>query len=258
MKKPKFQETTVKLNNDDRLYVYKSNELINKITSNLSALEFNILDYLISMIRPTDNIDQIYELKIADYCKINKLSLSGGNYENIRNAIQSIDRKEYYVVDYREEENINTKTRYRWLDFLFFDDVSGTVQVRFFPYLAPFLFKLKRNYTGYKYKYITKLNTRYSKQLYSIFRQYIYLIIQNDHKPYEVYWEIENLKELLAIKPEQFNPNSKFIDKVISPSIKKINENTDLDIDYNTVKKDNVRVSGVMFSVKIKQACLNE
>ena len=115
-----------------RLYkVVKANDLIRSTNYELSITEQKILNYVISMIKPTDTILPLFEFEIKEYCKIAGIDYdSGTNYANIKKSVKSLaDRSFWLSVD-------EGKTLlFRWVTNAIINEGSGTILIELNPIL---------------------------------------------------------------------------------------------------------------------------
>ena len=70
--------------------VIKSNDLIQKARFDLSVQEQKIILYLISKIKPEDDKLTIIKFTVKEFCSVCGINLSGKNYNDINNVIQTL------------------------------------------------------------------------------------------------------------------------------------------------------------------------
>ena len=132
-------------NNPNR-FVYMDNELTASL-GKLSHIEQKLFDYCVSLIKETDQIDDVYRIKVADILKAFKINKSGKNMNLVLNSF--IEMLNEYVFIWDGEEKI-----FRLYHF-FKDGVTVylpeecLVQFAFTDYMYPYLYSLKKNYTAY-------------------------------------------------------------------------------------------------------------
>lgn len=135
------------------------------------------------------------------------------------------------------DKDLKMRERFRWVDCVQYWDGDAKVTLSFSKKIIPYLTKLHRQFTSYELKQISGLKTAYSIRFYELLVQFI--------KTGERYITLEKLRDLLEIK----NEYARFFNlkmRVIEPSIKNINESTDLAVDWDVVKKGKV-ITGLMF-----------
>lgn len=109
-----------------------------------------------------------------------------------------------------------------------FEKYSGKVEVEFSKALMPYLLELKSKFTRYQIKNILYLKNKHSIRLYELLKQYE-VIRQRS-------FTVVTLKEILALE-NQYAVFSEFDRNVIRPSIREINKYTDINVDYEKLKK---------------------
>ena len=78
--------------------IVKSNDLIQKSRFDLTLSEQKIVLRLIQMIQPQDEEFKYYSFDIQEFCDICGIDrLSGGNYAYIKNTIQKLRDKSFYI-----------------------------------------------------------------------------------------------------------------------------------------------------------------
>lgn len=138
---------------------------------------------------------------------------------------------------------------------------TGSLTVKFNSDLTPLLLDIGKQYTILELDTIVKLKKTHSMRIYE-------LISKGHNKNHksgvwvETYRNIDDFKELLnlftetkgtkkkpSVKTYKYPRFGDFNTKVLSPSIKEINEKTDINITLGTIKKSN-KVVGITFDVK--------
>lgn len=134
---------------------------------------------------------------------------------------------------------LNMRERFRWVDGVKYWDGEAKVTLSFSNKVIPYLTKQHREFTTYQLKQISKLNTAYAIRFYELLIQFI----NTEEK--ERYISLEKLRTRLEIE----NQYKRFYDLkkyIIDPSIKDINEKTDLCVDWDVLKKGCV-ITGILF-----------
>ena len=210
------------INKDRNELVVKRNEVIRNTRYDLSVTEQKIIIYLISKIEKEDNDLKTIQFKITDYCKIVGLSNGGRIYELVKDSIQGIRNKSWWI-------NVDGKEKlFSWIDTATIDEKTGEVKVILSESLKPYLLNIKGNFTQYQLINILVLHSKYSIRLYEILKSYLW-----QHK-----WivKVDEFRNILGIE-DRYKDYTELKRNVIKPSIKEINKYTDLDIDFETEKK---------------------
>src|SRR5699024_6977927 len=121
---------------------------------------------------------------------------------------------------------------------------KGIIQFSFEPKLKPYLLQLKRTFTSYRLNNIMSLGSYYSIRFYEFFKKW-----ERTGK-----WRVslDHLKSLLGITEKCYEVYGKLKNRVIRTSMKELNEETDLNIEHEEVKKGR-QVVELIFKIKKKQ-----
>src|SRR5699024_7635742 len=121
---------------------------------------------------------------------------------------------------------------------------KGIIQFSFDPKLKPYLLQLKRTFTSYRLNNIMSLGSYYSIRFYEFFKKW-----ERTGK-----WRVslKHLKSLLGITQKSYEIYGNLKNRVIRPSIKELNEETDLMVELEEVKKGR-QVIELIFKIKRKQ-----
>lgn len=209
-------------------YVAEHNDLITKARHDLTVQELKVMDYVISMIKPSDTELHVINTSMNKIINVLDLKRSGGTYNQIAKNLASLRQKSVYI--YNEEEKSVTMTG--WLERAKVWE-EGQVEVRINPDFAPYLLELKENYTQHLLQDTVKLSSKYAILLYKLMRE--------ADKSYGQKIAIlagtpEEFKEWLGA-PESYAWKHLRVE-VIEKAIKQINERIDdMDLEMFTAKK---------------------
>lgn len=147
-------------------FVAEHNDLITKARHDLTATELKIMDFVISMIKPSDTEFHIIDTSLYRITKVLGMKRSGRTYAQVTNNLRDLRRKE--VLIYNEEEGSITMTG--WLERAKVWD-NGQVEIRINPDFAPYLLELKSNYTQHLLHDTVQLSSKYAILLYKLMRE---------------------------------------------------------------------------------------
>ena len=221
-----FNEEEIRL--QKRYYVVEHNDLITKARHDLTAPELKIMDYVISMIKPSDKEFNIINTSMYKLSNVLELTRSGRTYRRIAGNLSDLRQKSVYI--YNEEEKSVTMTG--WLERAKVWD-SGQIELRINPDFAPYLLELKENYTQHLLEDTVKLSSKYAILLYKLMRE--------ADKSYGSEIAIlsgtpEEFKELLGA-PKSYTFNS-LKTQILEVAIDQINERIDdMDLELFTAKR---------------------
>jgi plasmid replication initiation protein len=217
--------------------VVKSNELIES-KYNLNTIQQKVVLYAITKIdRNSEKINVVY-IDIKDY-----MELTDTTY-NVHSQIKKVAESLIQTIIYIKDEDYKDYVVTSWLASAKYISKYGKLKLEFSEELAPYLLKLKEKFTPYQLENILFLNGKHSIRMYELLKQY--------EKIGKREFEMDDFKDRLMIKG--YNKMSDLDKRVINPSIKEINEKTDILVTYTKVKKGKGdRVEKIRFKIKPKQ-----
>lgn len=200
--------------------VVKSNDLIQKSRYELNILQNKVMLYLISMIKPTDDITQVYTFLVNDFCQVCGLdSRHGKNVKNAKDAIQLLADKSVWIEKPNGEEIL-----LRWLNQVKLTDGKSRFEVTFHPDMMPYLYDLQERYTSYKLSNVLPMKSKYGVRLYELLKSYQHM---NTNTITFLMGELSD--RLGAQKYERY---ADFKRRVLDTAMEDINEYSDLDVEY--------------------------
>lgn len=142
-----------------------------------------------------------------------------------------------HVTDSRGRQTVDKQ---RWFSFIKYstDDASASIQVRFAPELIPYLYDFSDNFTKLDFKEVAKLDTPFAMRFYSYLSQF-----RRFHKYRKENGVIQTPEIQVETLKEQFGFAGKYEEfgvfrrDVLNPAIKKITQQTDLAVSFETVSK---------------------
>ena len=217
---------------DNRSYsIVKDNKLIQNVTRRkyeLSVLEQKVLCYILSKIKPAENITSVpeytYQFNIREFCKVCGIDFDNGkNYKNIKSALDRLADNSFWL-DYGEGE-----FRFQWIVTPDIKKGQGVIEVEIPKKVMPYLYNLSEKFTTYQFYNILALKSSYSIMLYELLKSYAW----QKH----IVLSIEDLRRYLGIGEEKYKEYKAFRRSVIERSIKEIEQYTDLRITFEPVRK---------------------
>jgi plasmid replication initiation protein len=200
--------------------VTKSNMLI-EANYKLGVVEQKIVLCLASNISPDDSDFKTYTLPIKEFAKL--LGLKGeSKYSDLRKITKEMMQK---VFEVRIDKKV---IQVSWLSYVAYNETEGTIDMRFDPFLRPYLLELKREFTSYKLENIVKLKSSYSIRIYELLKQY--------EKLHERTFNLDTLREILGV--DQIYPAyGNFKQRVLVPAQRELKRKTDISFQIEEVKK---------------------
>ena len=215
--------------------VTQSNKLIEaRHIKPLSAREQKIVLTMVSMIQPDDEDFKEYSISIKEFSEM--LGLKGhAKYEEIKEVALHLQEKTIFIPD--EDGFVTTN----WVAGQRYKNGEGVIKLSFSPYLKPYLLQLKSQFTSYKLSNILSLGSGYSIRLYELMKKWQHL----------GKWEspVDVIRDKLGAVTKSYSLYGNFKNKVLLPSIKELNEHTDLQISIKEIKRGR-GVVGIEFTIK--------
>ncbi|WP_075983660.1 replication initiation protein [Bacillus massilinigeriensis] len=199
--------------------VTKSNKLI-EANYKLGIIEQKIILSLASTIQPTDNDFKTYTLPVREFC--NLLGLTGApKYSELKRITKELMQKVFEIrID-------NKVIQVAWLSYVAYNETEGSIDLRFDPFLRPYLLELKKEFTSYRLENVVKLKSSYAIRLYELLKQY--------EKIKERTFSLSDLRKLLGVE-DIYPAYGNFKQRVIIPAQKELKKKTDIYFEFEEVK----------------------
>lgn len=179
--------------------------------------------------------DALYTLYPRDYQRFYGVNPTS-SHRQLRDAAASLMKKP--VTIYKEDLNGKIRTvQLSWfsrLEYVNNDEYSAVV-LRFGQDVAPYLFELKESFTKLNFMNLTKLDTPFSIRLYSWLIKARNLTRYRPHGAIEVTLAIEWMREKANLLGK-YQDYRDFRQKLLQPSLNRINAFTDISVIWEPVK----------------------
>lgn len=133
----------------------------------------------------------------------------------------------------------------RFVQKVAYADELGCIELIFSSDIIPLITRLSERYTEYDIKQISGLQSEYALRLYE-------LLIQWRRVGKVPTMDLQDLREKLGVKENQYLEMCDFKKRVLNVALKQINEQTDITADYDQVKSGR-KVTGMAFTFKQKK-----
>lgn len=225
--------------------IVKPNELATKGRSLLSGKQIDIVEYLLSCVKPTDSPEQIYDFSVKEFCEAFGLyDKSGKHYETLKNEIQKIADVSCWIVDGKK------KHLFRWLNRVTIDEGSGTIQVSFHETVRQYIFNIEPHAGYHKYKLanIAALKGKTGRNKYP---KLVYMFLKGYEEQGGVTISVE---EFCKIIPNTYKEYKRINARILAESQRKIDELTDISFDYRAKKEKGSKVTThIQFTIHKKR-----
>ena len=226
--------------------VVKDNALINA-SYNLELTEQRLIMLAIINARESGQgitADSKLEIHASDYAKLFNVSIDA-SYKALREAVNNLFNRQFsYTAEYKRTGKTGI-VRSRWVSRIFYVDDLALLEITFAPDVVPLVTRLEEHFTSYQAKQVAHLTSKYATRLYELL-----IAWREVGKVPQI--EIGDFRNRLGLLESEYTAMSDFKKRVLEPSIKQINEHTDITVTYEQHKKGRL-ISGFSFRFKQKQ-----
>lgn len=222
--------------------VVKDNALINA-SYNLEVTEQRLMLLAIINARETgDGItaDSKLQIHASDYMKHFDVDKKTA-YEALKNAVDNLFNRQFSFREVRKGTDFIVKSR--WVSRIAYATNEAILEITFAPDVVPLILRLEEHFTSYQLKQVTQLTSKYAIRLYEML-----IAWREVGKTPQI--ELSEFRRKIGVEDTEYKDMHNFKKRVLEPSIKQINEHTDITVTYEQHKKGRL-ISG--FSFKFKQ-----
>jgi plasmid replication initiation protein len=207
--------------------VSKENKLIyqhNVITSGRYDYSATMMDILFMVLSSLEVGKLDYTIHVQD---IETITERKWNLKQLREATESIGSRMFEI---ETKEKLSQIWLFSKVEYLF---GTGSFSIEINHHAIPYFFELKNNFTAMQLKSVLNCSSKYAKRLYGVACQWRSVGSKR--------FEIEELKNMLSLIDkkgnEQYEKVSQFKERVLDVAKAQINENTDIEIDFELKKR---------------------
>ena len=226
--------------------VVKDNALINA-SYNLERTEQRLVMLAIINARELGQgitADSKLEIHASDYAKLFNVS-PDASYKALKDAVNNLFNRQFsYTAEYKKTGKVGI-VRSRWVSRIFYVDDLALLEITFAPDVVPLITRLEEHFTKYEAKQVAHLTSKYATRLYE-------LLIAWREVGKVPQLELSEFRNRLGLVDSEYTAMSDFKKRVLEPSIKQINEHTDITVTYEQHKKGRT-ITGFSFRFKQKQ-----
>ncbi len=226
--------------------VVKDNALINA-SYNLETTEQRLIMLAIMSARDTGQgitADSKLEIHASDYA--NQFNVTNETaYEVLKSAVNNLfERKFSYIAEYKKTGKTGI-VRSRWVSRVFYVDTLAILEITFAPDVVPLITRLEEHFTSYQLKQVSQLTSKYAIRLDELL-----IAWREVGKTPQI--DLAEFRQKIGVEAKEYERMHHFKARVLEPSIKQINEHTDITVTYEQHKKGRA-ISGFSFKLKQKQ-----
>ncbi len=225
--------------------VVKDNLLINA-SYNLEVTEQRLILLAIINARQTGNgitADSKLEIHASDYASRFDVT-NDGAYRALKNAVLNLFDRQFSFKEEDKNGKIGT-VKSRWVSRIKYIDDSATLEITFAPDVVPLITRLEQHFTSYQIKQVAQLTGKYAIRLYELL-----IAWREVGKVPQI--NLAEFRNRIGVEDDEYMRMSDFKIRVLEPSIKQINEHTDINVTYEQHKKGR-SITGFSFKLKQKQ-----
>ncbi len=220
--------------------IRKANELV-EARYRYDIWQTRVFAKVLTLIKPSDTDFYEYKIYLTDFIKEFGLKKGGNIYQLIKSGAEGLMQKKVVVDEMLDGRPSELQT---WMlssvqTFKETDDAAYLL-VTIHPKLKPYLLELRQKYLVYDIRNVLKLTSVYSIRIYELLKQY--------EKIGKRHFDLENLKLILGIQPEEYKLYGHFKSKVILKAQSDLSAETDISFTFEE-HKDGKKVSGVTFFI---------
>ena len=224
--------------------VVKDNALINA-SYNLEVTEQRLMLLAIINARETENgitADSKLQIHASDYMKHFNVDKKTA-YEALKNAVDNLFNRQFSFREVRGGTDFIVKSR--WVSRIAYATNEAILEITFAPDVVPLILRLEEHFTSYQLKQVTQLTSKYAIRLYELL-----IAWREVGKTPQI--ELSEFRHKLGVEDNEYKDMHNFKKRVLEPSIKQINEHTDITVTYEQHKRGRT-ISGFSFRFKQKQ-----
>ncbi len=220
--------------------IRKSNELV-EARYRFDIWETRVFAKMLTMIRHDDRDFQLYDIYIGDLLRDFGLQDGGDNYAAVKSAAKKLISR---VIEIEK----HTPEGVMWYAMPLLVGATGFkepkdgnyIRVQFHQELRPYLLELKERYLQYDIRNLWGLSSVYSVRMYELLKQYERIGKRR--------FDLEDLRNRLAIAPNEYAQYGHFKDKIIKKAQEDLRLNTDIRFEFEEHKLSR-SVSSITFFI---------
>ena len=229
---------------EKNMLIVKDNALINA-SYNLELVEQRLI--LLAIIEARENgkgINANDPLTVHASTYIQTFNVEKHSaYTSLKEACKSLFARQFSYEEVNKNGNLTQYTS-RWVSKIGYTKNEATVEIIFAPDVVPLITRLEEHFTSYELEQVAQLQSKYATRLYEI------LIAWRSTGKTPVL-AINEFRKQIGVLDSEYKIISNFKLRVLEPSIKQINEQTDITVTYEQHKKGRT-ISGFSFRFKQK------
>ena len=210
----------------------------------MTALQKNIVYFLLKKLSPSNQNSRYYELNALDL--YDYMGGERAEYDKLKEATKGLTR--FYIETFvpNHETGLEDFLQINLFSSVKYISGRGIIRIGLDDEIKPFLFDLKNNFTTFELETAISFRSVYSKRIYEGLNQF------KNSENQEWYISVEELRKRLNVE-EKFKKWSDFKRRVLDMAYKEINE-YDGDIKFEIeYKKTSRKITYLIFHIDYKK-----
>ena len=209
--------------------VVQGNDLA-KSFGGLKSFEQRVLDYCFSFVKENDKPNTEYTVAILDIIKHFDIGNSGDSYKRIGDAFKKLNENTalYLPIEREGVPAIRMTQLFSYIDL----DIEGQAFFRFNEIAAPYVFDLRKNFYSFKLGELSRIKGKYALILLKLWESYR----RGNEKQTTIKASLEDWESWFLGKEKRL-PAGQFYQKVITRSVKELDEKMTADFFVTTLKR---------------------
>lgn len=232
-----MKNTQENLNN----LVVKGHQIV-EASYRLTLQEQRIILHMASQIKVSDEEFKPITISVAQFAEL--IDVKDSNYVYMQSVTRNILDKSLTIKE------SNSTLQIGWLSSAQYFHNEGYIELEFSPKLKPYLLQLKNRFIKYHLKDVIKIKHSYTIRIYELLKQY-----ENIGNRY---FDLDKLRSILGIEPNEYKLYADFRRFVIEPAereAKRKYEKNELEFMFEfKPKKKSRKVIGIYFDI-LKPPC---
>ena len=163
-------------------------------------------------------------------------------YKALKTAVNNLFERQF---SFKEETKKGIGVvRSRWVSRIKYIDDSAILEITFAPDVVPLITRLEKHFTSYQIQQVTQLTGKYAIRLYELL-----IAWREVGKVPQI--ELSEFRAKLGVEDNEYKAMNHFKSRVLEPSIKQINQHTDITVSYEQHKRGRT-ITGFSFRFKQK------
>jgi len=197
----------------------------------LNPLSLKFITTLISSIKRSDEINELYIFKVKDFQELTKLKRKD-LYWAVKEVLKELLEKPIYIPKGKDKDD-NSFLMLNWVASAEYKEGDGLVEFEISNKLRPYLLEAQKKFLKYKLENILPLRSSYSIRLYEILKDWYEMNKRYGNQAKKII-KVDELREMLEIpKSYRFNDVKRF---VLNKTQTELETHTDIIFDFEEIK----------------------